>query len=225
MPHWVHCWPGAAWPTCLRMPPTMRRRLAFSPPFDGRPLLRFAGALAPAQHIWTRLIRPAMGEFIARRVVCNAQQLFCGSLLQTPFNKARCNPQNITGSLANPRNIICWWDGFKHFIPHVLDACRFRLITLAPSVCDSSDRSAEEARDAAVFGVGRAMRPLDVCTQPLGGEGRLVTCGGGGWEAKGDTGASCEPRASPCMLLSRLSCTEFAAVELDTGRFQEPGDW
>lgn len=37
---------------------------------------------------------------------------------------------------------------------------------VSPSPGKFSDSSAEDAREGAVLGVGRAMRPLDSCTQP-----------------------------------------------------------
>ena len=50
------------------MPPTMRRRLAFSPPLADRPLLRFADALCPAAFCFTTFSVGALGKpQVARR--------------------------------------------------------------------------------------------------------------------------------------------------------------
>lgn len=59
----------------------------------------------------------------------------------------------------------------------------------APSECDGSASSADDAREAAVLGVGRAMRPLEVCTNPALAPGVGACTGAAATAAAAGTGA------------------------------------
>ncbi len=98
--------------------------------------------------------------------------------------------------------------GFRHALGSGCIQWTSSALGRAPSVWESSERSSEAAREAAVLGVGRAMRPLEVCTKPPGEEPRPVACGRGSEAAKGDTTASRLPAAADtCRLRSSRSCT------------------